>query len=60
MAIGRYFGDFEYQRSVTRLARYQALQNTTLVVVDYADVAVAIRCVRMRPVSEPICFRWRL
>ena len=56
MVIGRYFGDFEYQRSVTRLARYQALQNTTLVVIDYADVAVAIRCVYHATHSSPFAF----
>ena len=40
---GGYFGDFEYyQRSTTRIARYQAVQNTTLMSIDYRWIAQAI------------------
>ena len=40
---GGYFGDFEYyQRSTTRIARYQAVQNTTLMSIDYHWIAQAM------------------
>ena len=40
---GGYFGDFEYyQRSTTRIARYQAVQNTTLMSIDYHWIALAV------------------